>query len=401
MTAVDTTELILVRYGELALKGKNRRWFEDALARNVRHALAPFGPLSLERSQGRLAVFPGERVEEAAERLRDVFGISSVSPAVGVEPTFEAIAAAAKEVLEDALLDFPPARPLSFRVRSSRAEKRFPLTSMELDREVAEAILEPEGRHAHLAVQLKGAQLELGIDVRPERAYVFARRLAGAGGLPVGTLGRVMCLLSGGIDSPVAAYLAMKRGCRVAFVSFHSPPFIGEGSRRKVERLVRSLDRYQPVSRLYVVPFAKIQTAIRDASPEPYRTVLYRRMMQRIASRLCERDGATALVTGESLGQVASQTLENMTCIEEAADLPVLRPLLAHDKTETIAIARRIGTLELSNEPEPDCCTVFQPRRPIIRGRVRDCHAAEAELPIEELLQAALEGVEVLDSEGR
>jgi thiamine biosynthesis protein ThiI len=223
--------------------------------------------------------------------------------------------------------------------------------------------------------------------------------MPGPGGLPVGTLGSVLCLLSGGLDSPVAAWMTMKRGCRVGFVSFHSAPYLGEGSRKKVLDLARALGRYQGRSRLYVVPFAECQEQVRDAAPEGYRTVLYRRMMQRIASELAERDRWQALVTGESLGQVASQTLENMTCIGAAASLPVLRPLLGFDKEETIEIARRIGTFELSNRPEPDCCTVFQPRRPVIRGRLDLCHEVEAAIGMESLCARAVEGVEVIPVE--
>jgi len=215
----------------------------------------------------------------------------------------------------------------------------------------------------------------------------------------VGTLGRVMCLISGGIDSPVAAYMAMKRGARVHYVTYHSYPYIGEASKKKVVDLVRRLARFQPTSRLFVVPFTEVQTAVRDSAPEAYRTVLYRRFMQRIASRLAMRNRCKALLTGESLAQVASQTLDNMSCIERASELPVLRPLLAFDKEETIELARRIGTMEVSVLPEPDCCTVFQPSKPIIHGRLEECEAAEAGLDVTGLVERALHGVERIDVE--
>ena len=226
---------------------------------------------------------------------------------------------------------------------------------------------------------------------------MFVEKLAGLGGLPVGTLGKAICLLSGGIDSPVAAWMAMKRGCRVGFATFHSYPFIGESSKRKTLDLARVLSRYQPSSRLWVVPFTEIQTTIRDTAPEGYRTVLYRRMMQRISSRLAEQWGAGALITGESLGQVASQTLENMTCIAEAASIPVLRPLVGFDKSDTIEIAERIGTLEVSNIQEPDCCTVFMPKKPVIRGKLDLCLEAESRMNMDELLEKALADVEVVN----
>lgn len=380
-------EMVLVRYGELSLKGGNRPQFEAALLRNIRKALEPIAPVRLERRRGRMAVFPAGRVESVARRLQEVFGISSVSPARGAASIPEAIAEVAEAVLEQALAGFPPAGEIPFRVRTSRADKRFPLTSPELDRTVAGRLLQGRPR---LRVRLDDAALTVGIDVREERTYVFAERLPGPGGLPVGTLGRAVCLISGGIDSPVAAWMAMKRGCEALFVTFHSPPFIGEAARRKVVDLVRVLARWQPRTRLWVVPFAPVQLAVRDAGRDAYRTVLYRRMMQRIATRLAEREGAVALVTGESLGQVASQTAENLRCIGAVTDLPVLRPLIGFDKHETVALARRIGTYELSARQEPDCCTLFMPARPVLRGRVGDCLEAEERIDVERLVSAAL-----------
>ncbi|MAF67440.1 MAG: tRNA 4-thiouridine(8) synthase ThiI [Planctomycetes bacterium] len=394
--AIGAPEMVLIRYGELALKGKNRGSFEQALMRNIHAATRCVGEVRVERRRGRMAVFSERRVMDVARRLQDVFGIKSLSPAWGCAVDPEEIADLARRVLADALADFPPEGPITFRVSSSRAEKRFPLNSMELDRFIAERVL-PD--HERLEVHLDAPALSLGIDVRPERAYVFVRRLPGPGGLPVSTLGRGMCLLSGGIDSPVAAWLAMKRGCRVAYVSFHSPPYIGERSKKKVRDLVRVLARFQPTSRLFVAPFTEVQTTIRDRAPEPYRTVLYRRMMQRIATRLARREKCGALITGESLGQVASQTLENLTCIEAAADLPVLRPLVTFDKEEAIDLARKIGTFDISTRPEPDCCTVFMPGRPVIRGHLAACEEAEATLEVENLVKRAVRGTEKLEIE--
>lgn len=394
--AIGAPELVLVRYGELALKGGNRRAFELALVRNARSAVERLSPVRIERHRGRISVFPERRAMDVARRLQDVFGIKSVSPAWGCDQDLDAIASLAGAALEDALADFPGDGPVPFRVSATRADKDFPLNSMELERRIGGALLRASPR---LKVRLEEPELTVGVDLRPERTYVFSRRLPGPGGLPVGTLGRALCLLSGGIDSPVAAWLAMKRGCRVAFASFHSAPYLGESSKRKIVELVRALGRYQPASRLFVVPFTEVQTAIRDSAPESYRTVLYRRMMQRIASRLARRAKAQALVTGESLGQVASQTLENLACIEAASELPVLRPLLTYDKEETIELARRIGTLAISERPEPDCCTVFQPAHPIVYGRREACEEAEARLDVEALVARAVAGAERIDVE--
>ena len=393
-----TEELALVRYGELTLKGKNRPEFEKRLADNVRAACRPLSPVRIERRWDRMLVVPERAHAEVFAALQRVFGISSISPAHRAEATPDAIAEVARRALADAMLEVPPERRITFRVKAKRSDKSFPLHSNELERHVAEAVMPP---YPNLDVQLGRPELTLGIEVRSEGAYVFARRLPGPGGLPVGCLGRALCLLSGGIDSPVAAWMAMKRGAAVNFISFHSYPYIGESSVRKLEKLVRVLERWQPHGRLYVLPFTEIQEAIRDHCPSSYRTVLYRRFMQRLASRVAERDGSQMLITGESLGQVASQTMENMTCIEDASELPVLRPLVCFDKQETIELAHKIGSYDVSILPEPDCCTVFQPPKAIIRGRLSACHAAEDALDLEGLAARALEGVRVIDVDRR
>jgi thiamine biosynthesis protein ThiI len=380
-------DLILARFGEIALKKGNRGFFEKALRHNLRQAATEIAPTRVTTLGGRVAIIPEGRVEEVAERVKDVFGLVSLSPAWSCPSRPQDIVALAREVLADALAARASGLPTTVRIKTSRADKTFPMNSVEMDKHVAEHILPgPE----EVQVKLRGAQLEVGIDIRSEASYIFVTRVPGPGGLPVGTLGHAVSLLSGGIDSPAASWLAMKRGLSVSYVSFHSPPYIGDSSRKKIVDLVRILARYQPTSQLHVVPFTRIQETIRERAPAAYRTVLYRRFMQRIATAIARRERAGALITGESLGQVASQTLENMTCIEEAAGLPVLRPLLTYDKGEAIDLARRIGTFDTSIIPEPDCCTVFMPPRPVIRGRLELCLRAEQELGVEELEAAAL-----------
>lgn len=384
---------LLVRYAELTLKGANRDQFISRLRRNITRQVASISPVKIELLLSRMLVIPERRSDEVARKLQDVVGIKSISPVWKAPLDIEAIVALAREVLRDALTEFGD-HPITFRVRTKRGWKGFPHTSTEFDRIVGDRVL---AGASHIHVQLDDPDLTLGIDLRPDGAYVFARRLAGLGGLPVGASGRGLCLLSGGIDSPVAAWMVMRRGMWLSHVTFHSYPYIGDASKQKVIGLARELARYQPSARLYVVPFTECQTAIKDGAPESYRTVLYRRMMQRIAAQLCAKYDMKALVTGESLGQVASQTIENLTCIGAATALPVLRPLVGIDKDETITIARRIGTFELSNVQEPDCCTVFMPTRPIIHGRLDLCEQVESELDVAGLVERAMAGVEIVD----
>ena len=387
-------DLLLVRYAELALKGGNRARFEGTLDHNLREALDPIGPHEIRRAWGRVVIAPERRKRQALRIVARTFGVKSVSPAWRLEPDVDALAALGRRLLDEQL--GPGARAQQgaavpgFRVRVKRADKSFPQPSGELERRVADAMLEGEER---VRVELREPDLEYGIDVRPEGTFAFLERVPGPGGLPVGTLGRGLCLLSGGIDSPVAAWLGMKRGLRVGFVTFHSPPYLGEGSRRKVEELVRVLAGWQGPSRLHEVPFTDVQVAIRDGAPEGLRTILYRRSMARIATRLAALEKAEALITGESVGQVASQTLPNLATIEDAAGLPVLRPLVTADKEEAIALARRIGTFGVSTQPEPDCCTVFQPRRPALASDAAVCARVEAEIELGPLEDAALDGV--------
>lgn len=395
----NVPDTILLRYGELALKGGNRNFFEKILATNIATATAHIAEVKVLRERGRMTATlktNPERIERVAARIAEVPGLSSLSLCIPCAADADTISAMVNERLLE-MFEFasPDAPRITFRVETKRADKRFPKSSTELDLYIAERL--PESLWDKLQVQLKRPELVIGIDIRAKGAYVYFGRTPGLGGLPVGSQGRAVCLLSGGIDSPVAAYYAIKRGCRVDFISFLSPPYIGEPTRQKLIKLVRKVGRFQPKNRLHIVPFTEIQEAIRDDAPEAYRTILYRRMMQKIASRIAFRNRGKAIITGESIGQVASQTLSNIACIEDASLLPVIRPLIGFDKLETIKIAREIGTFDISNEPEPDCCTVFMPHGPVIHGQIEHCRAAEEKLDVKGLIDRALKGIEAID----
>jgi len=383
---------IMVRYGELALKGKNRGDFEAQLVQNIKEALAPLSGAGIEKAYGRLYVLVEEDdAAEAARRLQRVFGISSFSFVEEAASELEVIQAAALELIRRQLPDYPgPAEPIPFRVQTRRVDKRFPLTSMEVSRKVGGYIK----AHAPVRVDLNNPQVEVQIEIRQEGAFLFADAIPGAGGLPVGASGKAVLMLSGGIDSPVAGWLTMKRGVRLEAVHFHSYPFTSEQSRKKVEDLVQILTEYGGKIRLHVVPFTDIQTEIRRTCPESLGITIMRRMMLRIAERLACRYKCLAIATGESLGQVASQTLESMLTINQVTRLPVLRPLVAYDKQEIIALAKRIGTYETSILPYEDCCTIFTPKAPKTRPRPEMAEEAERNLAVDELVQQAVEGTE-------
>ncbi|MSR47942.1 MAG: tRNA 4-thiouridine(8) synthase ThiI [Planctomycetes bacterium] len=378
----------LVRYGEIGLKGGNRQEFLDRLARNLRYALQPFAGATVEPLRGRfLARLPGDW-SDATAALSRVFGVTSVSPARRIPAEIAAIAEAAAEAAESACAATTHA---TFRAKANRADKRFPQTSIEVERAVGGAVL---ARVPRLRVDLDSPDLVLGIEIRDEATFLYHERIAGPGGLPVGSTGRALALLSGGIDSPIAAWLAMKRGLALEALFFHSVEFTGFAATEKVKELARLLSRSSPRFALHLVPFSPVQVAIKEACEPSYRTLLYRRMMHRIAVVLARADRQAALVTGDNLGQVASQTLENLALTAAASELPLLRPLLTYDKEETIALARRIGTFEISIRPALDCCTVFQPPRPRIRGDAGDVAREEAALDLERLVADSIAGLE-------
>ena len=386
------SELCVVRYAEIFLKGQNRHFFEERLQRNLRAALKPLEGAHVQRLHGRMLVDPGPAgVARAIERLTRVFGVASLSPAVVVSPDLEALAEAAL-ALTRAEVERRPAKP-RFKVETRRSDKRFPFTSPQVSQEIGARIFETLA----LPVDVHEPDLVVTVEIGVERSFVFAATIQGPGGLPVGTAGRVAALVSGGIDSPVAAWLAMKRGCEVDAVYFHSFPYTGDRTKEKVRELCRVISAWHGPMTLWVVHFTDVQKALRAAGPAELAVVLYRRMMLRIAAERARLSGCKALVTGESLGQVASQTLDNLAVIDDAAPLPVLRPLIASDKTEIIAMARRIGTYEISVQPYDDCCSLFTPKHPATKARLALVEEAEARLDVAALAATAAAQAERLD----
>lgn len=372
---------ILLRYQELALKGKNRPWFQRHLVDHLRTVLAGLGVRRVRAPMGRieLELAPDAQIEAVCERVRFVFGIANYSVATRVAPDYAAIESALLQAL-------PQHSPMSFRVKVRRADKRFPMPSPEMERALGARIVAARGWR----VDLHDPGLAIGVEIVPGEAFYYFGKEPGAGGLPSGTGGKLVALLSGGIDSPVAAFRMMRRGCTMTFVHFHSAPFLSRASQDKARVLVELLCRYQLSARLYLVPFGEIQRQVTLAVPSAFRTVVYRRLMLRIAERVARRIGAHGLVTGDVVGQVASQTLENLSAAESAIDMPVFRPLVGMDKDEITSHAVRLGTFDTSIQPDEDCCTLFTPRHPVTRARRNEIDAAEQQLPVEEFVETAL-----------
>ncbi|HEY5541901.1 MAG TPA: tRNA uracil 4-sulfurtransferase ThiI [Candidatus Binatia bacterium] len=368
---------VLVRYHEIALKKGNRQYFTEMLKRNLLAAVKDLGAKEARSLPARILLAFKHDVDPKIliQRIGGVFGVANFSI---VERTARDI-----DVLRERILSsLDGNRFESFRIETQRGDKTFPFISPEINRRLGAAVKEKSGAR----VDLDDAEFTITVEILPRDAFFGFNKIPGAGGLPVGASGRVVALLSGGIDSPVAAYRMMRRGCRMIFVHFHSAPFLDKTSQEKVRQLVTLLTRHQFVSRLYLVPFGEIQRQIVAAVARPLRVVLYRRMMLRIGEAIARQEKAKALVTGESLGQVASQTLDNMAVIEQAARLPILRPLVGMDKQEIIDHARRIGTFDISSIPDQDCCQLFVPKHPATKARFRDVEADELKLDVKELL---------------
>ena len=376
-------DVLLVRYGEVFLKGANRPHFLKVLNDNVKKAVKPIGG-RVWMSDSRIYVSDFDDLQECINRVTKVFGVYSVSPAVEMEKDLEAISQKAIEMMRD--------KEGSFKVFGRRSDKSFPLNSMEIGMAVGGRVLESNPK---LWVDVHKPQHRLNIEIR-DNAYLCVEEIMAVGGLPMGTGGKGALLLSGGIDSPVAGYQLMKRGVRICAIHFQSPPYTGELARDKVLQLAKKLSWYMGGMRVYMVPFTKCQLEIHEKCPDELGTLVTRRFMMRIAERLAKDFGALALITGESLGQVASQTMEAITCTDAVVEMPVFRPLIGMDKNEIMDIANRIDTYETSILPYEDCCTVFTPRHPVTRPKLDTMPKVEEKLDIEALVADAVERTEVL-----
>ncbi|MBE6753680.1 MAG: tRNA 4-thiouridine(8) synthase ThiI [Ruminococcaceae bacterium] len=379
-------EVILIKYGELALKGLNRSTFEAVLVKNVRRAAKSIGPVDIQRSQStmRVRAKDGGPLDEYADAIAKVFGVAAFSRACECKKDMTAICECACEYLKAKLLSVR-----SFKVESKRSDKSFPLKSPQISAQVGEYILE---HFPNLVVDVHQPDIIVHVEVRDFAAYVHGNPDPGAGGLPVGTGGRAAIMISGGIDSPVAAWMMAKRGVELTAIHFASPPYTSERAEQKVIDLLSKVSEWSGTIRLFIVPFTAIQERIRDDCPEELFTVIMRRYMIRLAQRIARREGCLALISGESLGQVASQTLTAMVCTDAVSDMPVLRPLVGMDKEEIVRISRHIDTFDISILPYEDCCTVFTPRHPRTRPTVEMLEEAEAALHIDDLIEEAVSG---------
>jgi thiamine biosynthesis protein ThiI len=380
---------VVVHYAELALKGRNRPWFINTLVRTIREALADQDVVRVRPLMGRIGIELGPRADwqSIRERLAHLPGIGNFSRATHTTADVEAIGGGVIE----GLATVPLAKVASFRISARRADKRFPIPSPEIERVIGRKVQDATG----WKVDLSHPELTIHVEVLSKDAFFFFGKEPGPGGLPVGTSGRVMSLLSGGIDSPVASWRMIRRGCRAHFVHFHSHPILSRTSQDKARELVQQLTRHQLRSRLYLMPFAPLQQRVVVTVPPALRVVVYRRLMVRIAQRLARHTGAHALVTGDVVGQVASQTIDNLSVIDEAATMPILRPLVGFDKEEITLEAQRLGTYGISVVPDEDCCRLFTPQYPATRASLAAVQAAEAELDIDALIGAAIDGAVV------
>ena len=388
------TKTLLIRYDEIGLKGRNRRHFENQLVRNIRYALRDIKNVQIDKIRGRiLGRVDLAEAEKCTSRLTQTPGIASISIGNSIEPDFDKMAELGVSLIHEKL---QAQGELKFCVRTRRSNKAFPFTSKEVDFEVGSRIMEILSSNG-LSVDINGAEFILEIEIGPQETIVFDNRVSGLSGLPVGSSGQVLSLLSGGIDSPVSTFKLINRGCRVHSIFFDNRTFLGRGGYDKVIRLAHTLNRFQGGGKLYVVPFQDIQVAIRDHCTDSNRVVLYRRMMYRIAHALAELKNCQGLVTGESVGQVASQTLKNLMAVSCVVPMSVLRPLIGMNKQEIITQAKKIGTYDISIEPQPDCCSVFMPDHPSTNCKIKYLEADERLYPWEELKSSALDSVETID----
>lgn len=384
-------EIILIKNGELALKGLNRRTFEDILIKNMRHRLSDLGKFRFTPAQSTITVEPEDDntdLDEAVKRLLKVFGIAALSRAAAVEKDFDIILANAGKYLEEELLS---AR--TFKVEAKRSDKNFPLKSPEICREVGGKIL---SQFPHLRVDVHNPDVIVNIEIRDSYAFIHGNQLKGAGGMPVGSSGRAALLVSGGIDSPVAGWMMAKRGLNLVGIHFASPPYTSQRAEMKVHTLCRKVSQYCGRIPLFVVPFTKIQEEIKTNCPEDLFTLIMRRLMMRCAEIIALREDCGALITGESVGQVASQTMQAIACTDAVPNLPVFRPLIGMDKDEVVAISRKIDTFETSILPFEDCCTVFTPKHPKTKPKLSQLEEAEKLLDVDSLVKEAVENTKFI-----
>lgn len=382
-------EVILIKLGEVVLKGLNRRVFEDILLKNIRRRIGDFGGFDVREAQSTVYVVPRERadLDDAEERIAKIFGIATFSRACEVEKNMDAICSGAEQYLQKEL-----SAVKTFKVECKRSDKRFPLNSPQICAEVGGYLNE---RFPNLTVDVNHPEFTVRVEVRDFAAYVHGNARRGAGGIPVGTGGEAAVLISGGIDSPVAAWMMARRGVELTAVHFASPPYTSERAEQKAADLLRRVGEYAGRMTMFTVPFAKVQEEILAKCPEELFTVIMRRFMMRAAERIARKEGCGALITGESLGQVASQTLQAICCTDDAAQMPVFRPLIGMDKVDIIAVARRIDTYDLSIQPYEDCCTVFTPRHPRTRPGLNLVRKAEEPLDVAALVDDCVSRVKI------
>lgn len=384
------TEIILAKYGELALKGLNRNTFEDILMKNIKRRLKPIGSFSYTRAQSTIYIVPESSemdLDSAMETLKKIFGIAALCKACVCEKNLEDISRVGISYLEEALLG---AR--TFKVEAKRADKQFPFKSPDICRELGGQLLEA---YPYLQVDVKHPDVTVMVEIREKNAFIHAGNEKGAGGLPVGSSGKALLLLSGGIDSPVAGYRMARRGVHISAIHYVSPPYTSDRAQEKVEQLCQKLTAYCGSIAFFCVPFTEIQEEIKRYCPEPYFTIIMRRLMVEIAQQIAAKDDCSALITGESIGQVASQTMQGLVCTDAVSRIPIFRPLIGMDKTEIIETAREIDTFDLSTLPYEDCCTVFTPKHPKVRPSLKEVEAAQGQYDFTASVEKAVANTEM------
>ncbi len=378
-------EIILAKYGEIALKGLNKHTFEDTLIKNIRYGLKSIGQFGISRAQSTIYIEPKTDyvdIDDAIEKLRKIFGIAKLCRVVVIEKDWDEIVKIAPDYLEDTL-----SGARSFKVVAKRADKNFPMNSPQIMMELGGVLLK---RYPHLKVDVHNPEIIVTVEIREKNAFIHADNIDGAGGMPIGSSGRALLLLSGGIDSPVAGYMIAKRGVKVSAIHFESPPYTSERARMKVERLAGKMAEYCGAIDFYCVPFTRIQEEIRNNCNEEFFTIIMRRIMMEIAQKVAEENSLQALITGESIGQVASQTMSAIACTDAVATIPVFRPVIGMDKSEIVITSRKIDTFEISIEPFEDCCTVFTPKHPRTKPVLADVIEEQNKYDFAPLIEQAI-----------